>query len=327
MEVPVNGDSGVDTEGDQESSDSFMSNVSAGLGPPSLPPPQPPQQPSAEVSGQPPAPAFADEEPQPGPSNSASANQTRPTSTSAAGTAMSPPNSTTSSSVSDSNPETPEPPVSSSMAGPSNPAAATTAVAAVKHSSSMLQPPFSASTSAAEDGYLGDCSSDGGNEKNFPVPPEKLERLMLGKCKSRAGAAIDSIDPPAGLSFQSVQPDLVSACGYSVAGSSSGHGVSDRGGGSRKVRSLLRQRLHGAHNAGGGASWSHLKAAVAGRKLRLAANFNDAGAVERLLSVGAADPNSVDEHRRSALHFAAAKGYSEASTIEPRLRQWGGPKW
>ncbi|QQP55676.1 Hypothetical protein FKW44_000096, partial [Caligus rogercresseyi] len=25
-----------------------------------------------------------------------------------------------------------------------------------------------------EDGYLGDCSSDGGNEKNFPMPSEVL---------------------------------------------------------------------------------------------------------------------------------------------------------
>ena len=28
-----------------------------------------------------------------------------------------------------------------------------------------LQPPLS----VTEDGYLGDCSSDGGNEKNFPM--------------------------------------------------------------------------------------------------------------------------------------------------------------
>ena len=30
-----------------------------------------------------------------------------------------------------------------------------------------------------EDGYLGDCSSDGGNEKNFPMPNYKVKRLQL----------------------------------------------------------------------------------------------------------------------------------------------------
>merc|ERR1719412_3476021 len=42
---------------------------------------------------------------------------------------------------------------------------------------SMPLPPLP----AAEDGYLGDCSSDGGNEKNFPMPAHLLKRLATNK--------------------------------------------------------------------------------------------------------------------------------------------------
>ena len=43
-----------------------------------------------------------------------------------------------------------------------------------------LQPP----PSVTEDGYLGDCSSDGGNEKNFPMPAHLLKRLVKNGNKS-----------------------------------------------------------------------------------------------------------------------------------------------
>jgi hypothetical protein len=39
-----------------------------------------------------------------------------------------------------------------------------------------LQAPAATAAAFNEDGYLGDCSSDGGNEKNFPMPPERLTR-------------------------------------------------------------------------------------------------------------------------------------------------------
>ncbi len=61
-------------------------------------------------------------------------------------------------------------------------------------------------------------------------------------------------------------------------------------------------------------NWSHLKANIAGRKLRLAANMNNAEGLERLLASGAG-PNGTDEHRRTALHFGAAKGYTEVRLL------------
>ena len=53
--------------------------------------------------------------------------------------------------------------------------------------------------------------------------------------------------------------------------------------------------------------WSKVKAAIAERKLRGAANTNNTELVERLLTGHLASVKSVDEHKRSALHFAAAK--------------------
>ena len=53
--------------------------------------------------------------------------------------------------------------------------------------------------------------------------------------------------------------------------------------------------------------WTKVKAAIAERKLRGAANTNNTEMVEQLLSGHLASVKSVDEHKRSALHFAAAK--------------------
>ena len=50
-----------------------------------------------------------------------------------------------------------------------------------------------------------------------------------------------------------------------------------------------------------------MKTAIAERKLRGAASTNSTEMVEHLLSGHLASVKSVDEHRRSALHFAAAK--------------------
>ena len=301
-------------------SSSSLSSVSTGQGqmaaavavpavavPVAAPPPAPileePSEASEEGGG---ATAVADEtmdEPVPGPSGlqASSALQSRMT------------NGTPSASA----PPTPEPPVL-----PSTSTAPATSTASSASSSSFL-PPSSVvpPPSVTEDGYLGDCSSDGGNEKNFPMPPEKLKRLLLKNGSSSAGhlsgsenGANDAVDPPAGLAFQNIQPDLLGyqvlpepvsgggggGGGCAVAGSSRGRGG---GGSSRKMRSFLRSKLSN-HNH----SWSAMKATLAEKKLRISANLNNLEAVERLLG-GGANPNSIDEHRRTALHFSAAKGY------------------
>ena len=69
---------------------------------------------------------------------------------------------------------------------------------------------------------LGDCSSDGGNEKNFPIPDHRLKRFLGGshkncKCHPHSedihsdgsidgsntlGTSSGGIEPPAGLAFQ-----------------------------------------------------------------------------------------------------------------------------
>ena len=55
------------------------------------------------------------------------------------------------------------------------------------------------------------------------------------------------------------------------------------------------------------ADWSKVKRTIAERKMRSAANTNNSEQVEQLCAAGCVDVNSCDEHRRSALHFAAAK--------------------
>ena len=50
-----------------------------------------------------------------------------------------------------------------------------------------------------------------------------------------------------------------------------------------------------------------MKASIVERKIRLAANTNNTETLTRLLESGVADVNVGDEHRRTALHFAAAK--------------------
>lgn len=46
------------------------------------------------------------------------------------------------------------------------------------------------------------------------------------------------------------------------------------------------------------------------RKLRLAANTNDADRLKSLLESGI-DPKASDEFQRTALHLAASKGYTD----------------
>ena len=72
----------------------------------------------------------------------------------------------------------------------------------------------------AEDGYLGDCSSDGGNEKNFPLPPDwhhKPSRASLPPSPLQADTPHsppqDDVDPPAGLQFCSLVPSAEGGAG------------------------------------------------------------------------------------------------------------------
>ena len=254
MDVPANAqgqgggqDSGVETEGDQESNDSSLSSVSLGN-------PQPP------VQAQPVA-------------TNSNINNNFPM--------------PSVSSASVSSRTTPEP----SFAHPN-----------------ILQPP----PSVTEDGYLGDCSSDGGNEKNFPMPAHLLKRLATNKdcpCHPEKAALSDSevAEPPAGLSFQNVSASEASSefgMGYQV---NNDHYKPS----SRKMKSSLKLKLQ-AHI---GKSLSVPSSSnLSERKLRTAVTTNNTDAVRHLLANGV-NVNSSDEQSRSALHFAAAKGYSEIVNV------------
>ena len=55
-------------------------------------------------------------------------------------------------------------------------------------------------------------------------------------------------------------------------------------------------------------TWSAIKAGADERKLRLHAGTNNAEKLERILQLGTVNANASDEHGRTALHIAAAKG-------------------
>ena len=201
--------------------------------------------------------------------------------------------------------------------------------------------------SVTEDGYLGDCSSDGGNEKNFPIPDHRLKRFLGSshkncKCHPNSeeihsdgsidgsipfGTANHGIDPPAGLAFQNVQPsDIFNSYGYHVL-INGGSLKSDLNEPNINSSSTLQKSHHHYQSGGGGSrkmrstlksklfqhsstsSWSSLKASIAERKIRLAAGTNNSEQLERLLTNGV-NPNAADEHKRTSLHISAAKGYA-----------------
>lgn len=268
-------DSGVDTD------DSSMSNVSVAVVIPN--PPEPPEpisdsEPVASGSGLVPAASTGPAPMAAAVPSTSSTFQMPEVSTSNSGA----------SSVSGSNPVTPEP----SVNNPLSPPPATSA---------MFPPPL-----VIEDGYLGDMSdmSDGGTEKNFPMPPDKFKKLLLenklnGSDLAGEGTSRDAVEPPAGISFDNLKQQQF---GYKVSRGRSHH---DSDGG-RKMKPVLKSRFH--HNNGN--HWSHVKSHILSRKLSIAANTNNIEAVERLLNMGT-DANAVDEHKRTALHFAAAKGYTQ----------------
>jgi len=85
---------------------------------------------------------------------------------------------------------------------------------------------------------------------------------------------------------------------------------SNSGSSTRKMRSTLKSKLFQHSNS----SWSSLKAGIAERKLRLAAGTNNNEQIERLLANGI-NPNAADEHKRTALHISASKGYAKCVDI------------
>merc|ERR1719412_3055461 len=76
------------------------------------------------------------------------------------------------------------------------------------------------------------------------------------------------------------------------------------------MRSTLKSKLFQHSNS----SWSSLKASIAERKMRLAAGTNNNEQIERLLANGI-NPNAADEHKRTALHISASKGYAKCVDI------------
>jgi len=186
-----------------------------------------------------------------------------------------------------------------------------------------------------EDGYLGDCSSDGGNEKNFPLPADWRSGKENCSChpsknslppspasshqnytETSPGAPsspptrMEDMEPPAGLHFSNLtqSPDN--------GGSSYGYQVNtgERNHGSLKMKVKSRTGLRSRYNAGVEQDWARIKSAIADRKLRMAASHNNSELVERLCANGA-NVRCFDEHKRTPLHFAASMGYSEVTEI------------
>lgn len=174
-----------------------------------------------------------------------------------------------------------------------------------------------ASSSAShhqEDGYLGDCSSDGGNEKNFPLPPDwSSSRLSLPPSPIQSDTPSspnnEEVEPPAGLQFSALASEAGGAAGlgYHILAASDW-----APGGQSALRTKMRHGrsatgFRSKYNSSVGEDWSKVKRTIAERKLRSAANTNNSDQVEQLCTGSGLDVNSCDEHKRSALHFAAAK--------------------
>lgn len=173
----------------------------------------------------------------------------------------------------------------------------------------------SAASHHQEDGYLGDCSSDGGNEKNFPLPPDwSSSRLSLPPSPIQSDTPSspnnEEVEPPAGLQFSALASEAGGGAGlgYHILASSEAFVL----GGQSTLRTKMRHGrsatgFRSKYNASVGEDWSKVKRTIAERKLRSAANTNNSDQVEQLCAGSGLDVNSCDEHKRSALHFAAAK--------------------
>jgi len=153
------------------------------------------------------------------------------------------------------------------------------------------------------------------DSSNSLPPTPKLEEDTLQGVKQKpvivAGPPLVqwNIEPPAGLSFDNIQPCLSFGQGYEAIKQDYPNNVTYQSfnckmRGSRGVRVV---RFYQRSNA---RSWSKWKLYLGERKLRLAANTNDLDRLKTLLESGI-DPRSCDEFKRTALHLAASKGYTE----------------
>jgi len=205
---------------------------------------------------------------------------------------------------------------------------------------SMPLPPLP----AAEDGYLGDCSSDGGNEKNFPMPPDRINKPMSCSChpsrfslppspspihvdtsppSSSQPTITEEIEPPAGLVFSSLQGLQLPMEFPSLPTTGYGYQLLNHKDCPTTLRTKIRASgFRSKYNANVQDDWSRVKAAIAERKLRIAANMNNTELVDKLLGNGA-NVRCEDEHKRTALHFAAAKGYTDV--VDLLLRHGADP--
>ena len=155
--------------------------------------------------------------------------------------------------------------------------------ASSSHSSlpSSPPPPLPPLPAPAEDGYLGDCSSDGGNEKNFPLPPDwAAARQSLPPSPSLPpphSPPGDDLEPPAGLQFSALCPFPGDGLGYQV--------LPPARGGQSHLRSKMRNSgLRSRYNRQVSDDWGRIKSSIAERKLRVAANTNNTELLERLLA-------------------------------------------
>ena len=80
------------------------------------------------------------------------------------------------------------------------------------------------------------------------------------------------------------------------------------------MRSLLKNRFSSQHHHS--LHWSHVKTGLAERKLRTAASTNNTEMLKKLLE-NQVNPNATDDRHRTALHFAATKGYTDVIGILP----------
>jgi len=200
--------------------------------------------------------------------------------------------------------------------------------------SSLMHTEHSNPNPAGEDGYLGDCSSDGGNEKNFPLPADWSSRKQNCACHTSRHSLppspasshqahfdtsppppasppnrMEDMEPPAGLQFSAIAQSPDKGIGYGY------HLLSSRERNQRSLKTKMRSTgLRSRYNTGVEQDWARIKSAIADRKLRMAASQNNTELVERLCA-GGANVRCFDEHKRTPLHFAAAMGYTEVADI------------
>ncbi|XP_069701388.1 ankyrin repeat domain-containing protein 54-like [Periplaneta americana] len=150
---------------------------------------------------------------------------------------------------------------------------------------------MSKSTSSAEhssgtNGTVDSKSRDDIEDLEFRLPLYKLSEM----------------ESPAGLTFRNLQPSSLGlGNGYEVIGHTCSVYQHEM---QRKMR-VLHCRLKNHRD-----TWYQFKGPLDERRLRQAASTNNVEQVAALLDSGV-DPNCRDEQRRSPLHLAACRGYSE----------------